>query len=53
MPGAKEGNCQKAVTGKNTAEDSFKKWIAGVLLRIYITNYVWTKCYIIRISAHI
>lgn len=22
MPGAKEGNCQKAVTGKNTAEDS-------------------------------
>lgn len=53
MPGAKEGNCQKAVTGKNTAEDSFKKWIAGVLLWIYITNYVWTKCYIIYISAHI
>lgn len=32
MPGAKEGNCLKAVTGKNTAEDSFKKGIAGVLL---------------------
>lgn len=40
MPGAKEGNCQKVVTGKNTAGDSFKKWTAGVLLRIYITNYV-------------